>query len=282
MGVDYPGAVDMMLDPNHFGFSSNANLKIVDHCTGGDMDLTALHNNFLNSGKSAHFGIDRNGVVAQFISIYRGAGGNCCPNYDSAGNMVCSAFWVPLIQKYGNLNLCTLSIEHCNDVSNSLPLTPPQQDASNKLNLWLCKKFNLTPADIHSHASIDPLTRARCPGPGFNFQQLFAYINKELNVPDTSEQSIQEHFLSEFVEQNKYRAADNQIPLPPLFTGIYGVYEGLYKKGIELGGATSHEYEGVDFQNNPVTFMNFGSYRVGWTQHVGPRGIWGPTHIDLP
>jgi hypothetical protein len=180
MAVDYPGAIDMLL-PTSYSFNSVNPLKIVDHCTGGNMDLTSLHNTFLATMRSTHFGIDRNGNVAQFVPLNRGAGGNCCPDRDANGNLLCSSFWIPLLNQYGNLNLCTVSIEHCNDAQNSLPLTPAQQNASNKLNLWLCRRYNLGTLDIHSHASINPINKARCPGPAFNFQQMFTYINQQLS-----------------------------------------------------------------------------------------------------
>ena len=180
MSVDYPGAIDWIL-PDSYTFNSVDALKIVEHCTGGNLTLESLHATFLATERSTHFGIGRDGRVAQFVRLNRGAGGNCCPDKDNNGNFLCSSFWIPLVQQYGNLNLCTISIEHCNDSNNSLPLTSTQMEASNKLNLWLCQRFNLTTMDIHSHHSINPINKANCPGSQFSFDQLFNYINANIN-----------------------------------------------------------------------------------------------------
>jgi N-acetylmuramoyl-L-alanine amidase CwlA len=276
--VDYPGAIDMML-PTSYSFNFVVGKKIVCHCTGGDMDLQSLYNTFYSTMRSTHFGIDRNGAIAQFVPLSRGAGGNCCPDRDASGNLLCSSFWVPLVQQYGNLNLCTISIEHCNDSNNSLPLTTAQQKASNNLILWLCRRYGLTTDDIHSHKSIDPVSKPLCPGPAFDFNQLFTFINEQGKIVNTQEQSIQDHFLSYF---RMMQQKDSSFTLPPINTGIYQTYHDLYIKGIELGPATSYEYSSVDWGGLHVTCQDFGSYRIVWTPNVGPYGVYGPTHIALP
>ncbi len=172
--VDYPSAVDMSL-PTNYSFDSCAPLSIVVHETGGDMTLDAVHNTFLATERSTHFAIDQSGNVAQFVPLDRGAGGNCCPDKDANGNLLCDPYWFGYVQQYGNLNLCTISIEHCNNSTNSLPMSQAQTDASNKLILWLCQKFNLNINHIKGHNSINPKSKPDCPGT-FNFSQLAAYL----------------------------------------------------------------------------------------------------------
>src|SRR5262249_26572587 len=95
-----------------------------------------------------------------FVLESSGAGGNCCTEagYDP--------FWDQYLPKFGfDLNLCTISIEHCDpSLENNTPLTPAQKDASFKLVAYLAKKYGITASHIKTHVSIDPITRARCPG----------------------------------------------------------------------------------------------------------------------
>ena len=266
MSVDYPGAIDMIL-PDSYTFNSVAPLKIVDHCTGGDMDLTSLHNTFLATMRSTHFGIDRMGNVAQFVRLNRGAGGNCCPDTDTQGNYLCSAFWVPLVQQYGNLNLCTISIEHCNDSNNDLALTPAQQMASNKLNLWLCQQFNLTTNDIHSHASINPINKARCPGPMFDFTQMFNYINANLNGgsnPVFSDTLCIEVWNSFFQQQG------STLTLPPRDTGIFNSWRDQWKNHNNfLGCPLTPEYPVTLPNGNPGVAQNYAGGTCVWDNVKG-------------
>ncbi|MGH2510764.1 MAG: N-acetylmuramoyl-L-alanine amidase, partial [Ktedonobacteraceae bacterium] len=109
-----------------------------------------------------------------------GAGGNCCveAGYDP--------FWTPYVNTYGNLNLCTFSIENCDRaLDNSTPCPQAQIDASFKLVLHLAQKYHIAPDHIKPHSSIDPLSRAHCPG-NYPFADLIAYVQKggiAMNIP---------------------------------------------------------------------------------------------------
>src|SRR5260221_413041 len=179
--TDYPNAIDMSLATN-YSFDSCAPLSIVIHETGGGMTLDAGHNTFLATEKSTHLSIYQSGKVAQFVPPPRGAGGKFCLDKDTSGNLLCDAYWFGYIQQYGNLNLCTISIEHCNNSTNSLPMTQAQTDASNKLILWLCQKFNLNINHIKGHNSINPKSKPDCPGT-FSFAQLATYLQGGLMIP---------------------------------------------------------------------------------------------------
>jgi hypothetical protein len=196
MGVDYPGAIDMLL-PLNYSFDTITPLAIVQHSTGGDLTLDEIHNTFLATMRSTHFGIDRNGNVAQFVPLNRGAGGNCCPPDPTSSYASFDTFWNKFIPQYwpnmpGGLNRCTISIEHCNDSFQSLTMTPAQMDASNKLTLWLCQKFNIPTSNIKGHDSIDA---TNCPGKVFYstyWQQMLDYVNKGLSGVDKLEAFNQE------------------------------------------------------------------------------------------
>lgn len=174
--ADYPGAIDCFVDPSRVFVGQNSCEVIVLHGTGGanpDQTVQELGAYFASTPErtSVHYGIDRTGVVAQYVHEADGAGGNCCsePGYDP--------FWQPYLTKYGNLNLCTLSIEHENNDTNSLPLTDAQKQTSFKLVAYLCQKYHLDSSHIKTHASIAPIDRAHCPG-NYPFNDLQIYLQQ--------------------------------------------------------------------------------------------------------
>lgn len=174
MAADYPLATAHFV-PRSFMFDSNAQLIIVIHKTGGDATPEAVYRTFLasgNPGKSVHYAVGQDGTIWQFVPEALGAGGNCCtePGYDP--------FWTPYINQYGNLNLCTLSIEHCDPaLDNSTPLTAEQQDASFQLVAYLANKYGIAVSHIKTHASIDPRSRAHCPG-NYPMAELLQYVEQ--------------------------------------------------------------------------------------------------------
>lgn len=279
MGIEYPDAIDMFV-PIENTFSTVTPISIVVHCTGGDMTIENIYNTFIGDGASTHFGIGRDGRVAQYAHLNRGAGGNCCADKDASGNYICDPYWIPYIQKYGNLNLCTISIEHCNDINNSLPLTDAQLKATEKLQLWLCKKYGITTDHIKGHDTICPRNRNRDPGAAYPWKTILQYINDEGIVSNTyQDQAIKDHFLSWFTMMHNV----SKINLPATNTGIYTVYYNLYLNGVQLGPCTSYEYTSIDWSGKQITCQDFGSYRIEWVQRVGPKGIYGPTgSIPLP
>lgn len=246
MAVDYPGAIDMML-PLNYSFNAINPLAIVQHSTGGDMTLDAVHNTFLSTMRSTHFAIDRNGAIAQFVPLNRGAGGNCCP--DSSHDH----FWDSLIQQYSNLNLCTISIEHCNDSFQSLTMTPAQMDASNKLTLWLCQKFNIPSGAIKGHDSID---NTNCPGKVFYatyWQQMINYVNQGLQPQ---------------VNPNQRKAFETEWrsiqPQASVTSGIANAAWADYQNNIFHGPALTLEFPSVDWNGNPIIVQVTAGGRYEW------------------
>lgn len=172
--VDYPGAEEHFV-PRSFMFDSNAWKALVIHKTGGDATPQAVYNTFLasgNPGKSVHYAIGTDGSIWQFVPEALGAGGNCCVE---AGH---DPFWTPYVNTYGNLNLCTISVEHCDAaLDNSTSCPQAQVDASFKLVLHLAQKYHIAPDHIKPHSSLDPISRAHCPG-NYPFAELLAYVQK--------------------------------------------------------------------------------------------------------
>src|SRR6266699_3352821 len=116
---DYPDAIEYYVDRSRVFTNQNTHSAIVVHGTGGNPNQTAqqLGDYFRSNADmvSSHYGIDRNGVVAQYVQEQDGAGANCCimPGHDT--------FW----DQFGgdNLNKHTISVEHENDLTNSLQLS---------------------------------------------------------------------------------------------------------------------------------------------------------------
>lgn len=180
MSADYPAAQEHFV-PRSFMFNSNNPVSIVIHKTGGDATPQDVYNTFINSGnpgKSSHYAIGTDGTIWQFVPESLGAGANCCAEagYDP--------FWTQYVDAYGNLNLCTISIEHCDAaLDNATPLTPAQKAASFALVASLAKKYGIPASHIKTHASIDPQSRARCPG-NYPMDELLAYIQNGGNTTD--------------------------------------------------------------------------------------------------
>lgn len=287
MGSEYPDAIDMFL-PLSYTFSTVAPITIVDHGTGGDMTIEAMYRTFFATMRSSHFGIGRDGRVAQYVHLTRGAGANCCPDRDANNNPICDSFWLPYLRQYGNLNFCSLSIEHCNDSNNSLSLSDEQLLASQKLHLWLCNQYGIPIDHIKGHNTINPINKVNDPGRAFQWQEIFDFITSNGGVSLTAQdQAILDHFLAFFMGlEEKRKQSDptgTPIVMPRTNTGIFNTYAQLYKKGIQLGSATTDEYDSVTWSKQPITCQDFGSYRIEWIQGVGPLGIFGPTgSIPLP
>jgi N-acetylmuramoyl-L-alanine amidase len=175
---DYTDAVDYLVDESRVFIDQNSHSAVVIHGTGGNPSQTAQQlGDFFRvdpNMASSHYGIDRAGVICQYVLEKDGAAANCCikDGHDP--------FWDQFNGE--NLNIHTISIEHVNDSTNSLPLTQAQQDASDKLVAYLCHKYGIPSSSIKTHASIDPINRARCPG-NYDMDALRSFVDNGATQP---------------------------------------------------------------------------------------------------
>lgn len=178
MSADYPGAEEHLLDPIVM-FPTNAHKAIVIHKTAGDPTPASVYQTFKSSaqlprsdpnwGRSAHFAVGQDGSIWQLVPLAKGAGANGQPG----ANM--DSFWTPLLQQYGNLNTCTISIEHCDpSSSNQTALTSAQKKASFALVAWLCKQYGIDSSHIKPHNSISATT---CPG-NYPMSELIQFVKQ--------------------------------------------------------------------------------------------------------
>lgn len=198
MMADYPGAIDYFVNESRVFPGQNDHKAIVLHGTGGAADQTVeqLGDYFRSTSleTSVHYGIGRDGRIAQYVHESDGAGGN---GILDAGH---DPFWD---QYADNPNWHSLSIEHVNDSANSLPLTDEQKAASFKLIAYLCKKYSIPPENIKSHASLEPVQRASCPGPQYPWSELFDYL-KESQMQGYTSQSTDFNTYFEEVDLNHW------------------------------------------------------------------------------
>lgn len=191
MGREYTPAIDMFVDESRVfigsltNSSANKDLSIVLHGTGSPGNTVPTAQEialFFASNKdevSSHFVIGRDGTVVQCVSLKDGSGANCCVESGYDG------FWTPYLKKYNNLNLCTISIEHCNNIDNSLSPTREQLAASESLIKFLMQKYDIPTERIKTHASINPKSRAHCPG-NYPLQELIqAMATKQATISET-------------------------------------------------------------------------------------------------
>ena len=272
--VDYSLAQALFVDEQRTFIDALAGLSgdqlsIVIHKTGGTPSLSSLASFFQTdtNGANTHFGIDLDGSVGQFVLLKDGAAGNCCLE---AGH---DPYWDSYMAQYGNLNLCTISIEHI-DPTQDNSTTPPQAqlNASFALVKWLVQKFGIPLDHIKTHASLDPIDRARCPG-NYPMTDLLAHLRS--NVLSTNQQqAMHDRWASFFV---MFAKAINVNPLiPPVGTGIFNAWESLYLEGKQLGPATSYEYDSVDWGGNPIKCQDFGSCRIEYYYTTGVWHAYGP------
>src|SRR2546430_2762917 len=147
---------------------------IVNHGTAGGSSAEAIGNYFATStvDASSHFVIGQDGTIVQGINVALAAW----------GNGIITAGHAPYIREDVNPNLYTVSIEHVKSATdNSNALTPIQAQKSFELIKCLCDTYGVPkrPGDanggIISHADLDPINRARCPGP-YDWNGLWNYL----------------------------------------------------------------------------------------------------------
>ena len=176
MSVDEPGAIPMFVDRQRVFIDQNDHTFLVLHKTASGGTAQDVAHFFANDPRmaSSHYVIGQDGTVVQVVQEVDGAAANCCLESGHAS-------FLPLGI---NLNVKTVSIEHCDPATdNSTPLTDAQKAASFRLVKHICERHNIPKrrstndgqGGIIGHNDIAPLSRARCPG-NYPWTELFAYL----------------------------------------------------------------------------------------------------------
>lgn len=248
---DYPGAEVHLLDPEVM-FSTNDHQAIVIHKTAGDASPAAVYQTFKRSaqlprsngnwGRSAHYAIGTKGEIWQMVPEAKGAGANGQP--DSSMD----PFWQPFVQRYGNLNLCTISIEHCDpSPRNDTPLTSQQKEASFRLIAHLTHKYAIPASHIKPHNSI---CRTGCPG-NYPMEELIQFVKTEEQETDMLQ------ITDPFAEENfKQTEENNGLRWHCISTNkdIFGGILGFYRR---IGGAPRLPLTGEQYDIPGVAYQLF-------------------------
>jgi hypothetical protein len=235
---EYPGSVDMFVDESRVFIGQNTHKYLVIHKTAGFETVEQLGNYFATTSEetSSHFGVGLDGSIAQFVHLADGAAANCCgANVNNYGG--------------GNLNLCTVSIEHIDPATDN-STTPPQEQltASFDLSKWICKKYGLTSKQVIGHNQIDPVNRARCPG---NYP--IVLLRKFIDMPDDS--TINESIVQIWNDCQYILGSLHGIP--PRDTVIFNAWRDELIAGRYRGVALMNQQPGVDFNGKSVTRQQF-------------------------
>jgi hypothetical protein len=248
--------------PDSFGpFVPGVPLWIVLHGTawpGGTATIIgnewAAVTNAGRVGAATHAIIDKDGSWVQGITFKDTAAGNSGA-FDSP-----RAAYLP----QGNLNLCTVSIEHCKyDASfNSDILTSAQQTTSFELVNALCEFLSIpkkvvtiedvSQGGIIRHYDCDQKNRPYCPGP-YPFQQLQDYLNG--GTPMFTNAACVD------VWNSTGMGSDDATRT----TGLFSYWRDQWANHKNfLGAPSTHEYPYTLIDGTKSVARNFGSNTVVW------------------
>jgi len=211
------------------------------HGTGSQGDPTAqnIANYFANpaSQVSAHYVVGRDGIIVQCVSEHDAAWAN---GVITAG---ADSWWSI------NPNLVTISIEHVNNVTNGLALTPQQQQASFTLIKHICQRWNIptrkadATGGITGHFSIDPVSRRDCPGT-YPWDGLFTFLGANTML-DIGNPVVANYF--KLVGTNRWQCKKNGCFLGGDILAFYQNVGNIGLNGITLLGLPiSNEEKALD------------------------------------
>jgi N-acetyl-anhydromuramyl-L-alanine amidase AmpD len=207
-------------DGNYFpNRDGNKPRYIVLHGTAGGTSAVGIGDYFKSTEGgsnpvSAHYVVGLQGEVVQCVNESDGAWSNGVITGASgvSGNGVGNGFHDSWWNSGVNPNLLTVAIEHVKSATdNSTQLTDAQKQASFTLVAHICQRhaIPMRKADAHGgitgHYAIDPVNRARCPGP-YPWDELFAFLGQGggeeqvvLNI-----QQVANYFVEDTQEQRWY------------------------------------------------------------------------------
>ncbi len=281
MITDYHGA-RLFLAPgkwfaNRYGYKA---AWIILHGTAGGTSAEAIAN-YLNGPtveSSVHYIVGTDGEIVQCVYEHDGAWGNGYVS-GSSGNpgipgdgIHHDAWWSPTL----NPNFLTISIEHCKPATdNSSTLTSAQQAASFALIKDICLRQHIpmraadSAGGITGHFSIDPINRARCPGP-YPWSALWSYLQGASTVIDLHNPAVAAYF--ELVNPTTWRCKATGFIIRDGILNYYQTMGGIGLNGLtELGLPLSNEIPLTDASGKSI---------ANSSQQLFERGIavWNPAH----
>lgn len=267
--VDYAKA---LWQPNTNYFPNTGKKSfIILHATAGGSSAQGIASYFQSTEGgpepvSSHYIVGQDGQVVQTIAEANGA---------YANGVVNNPNWT------SNPNYYTISIEHVKpDDANATPLTDAQKQASFALIKDICQRNGIGMYDaddttgITSHASIDPVNRARCPG-AYPWDELWAYLQKGGNgmLPNGWSDDGQTLKCGNYVVVRGFRA----YVLSKLLDGTW--------RGDDMPCENEHPADPMEYSNTglkPGTKQRFRYSTLEWNIDKGIfRAYNGPELIKL-
>lgn len=268
-----PFAIKRDINENNYDRGRNGHrvTAVVLHIAVGT--LAGTWSTFKNPDppKSAHFCVGKDGTIEQYVSIEDTAYGNGLgwtngEWHNPRGKPVKPAW--PDIQPGVNPNQYTISIEH--EGYDTEVWTPQMYEANNRLLQWIAGEVGLTYVPhrtLLGHCDIDPVDKAKCPGPNVNYERIAQDANPPVDSPERLE---------------ALRGVANAATLLPINTG-----SALYRcaQANSLGYPQTDEFEyaadgapyvGQVFQGGIVYAPKGDWSAVQWT----PKPAGGPVPAD--
>lgn len=231
---------------NNYFANSGRKYFIILHGTAGGTSALAIAQYFkstegTNNPVSSHYVVGLSGEIVQCVQERDGAWGN---------GVVNNPDWL------GNPNRYTISIEHVKPhTDNSDDLTLAQKQSSFELIKDICIRNNIgmheanNLSGITGHFAIDPVNRARCPGP-YPWDELWEFLQKGGKVLNTNQLAMYNAVWDSVLKNIACGPA-------PKGTGIYNNWLDLFIQGKFMGVPLSHEYISDDGNGNQVIFQQF-------------------------
>lgn len=205
---------------------------IVLHATAGGTDATAIGKYFQSTvggsnPVSSHFIIGQDGTIVQCVPIAQAAWAN--------GLLDNPRFAFP---PGVNPNYYTISIEHCKpSTDNSDSLTDAQAQASFQLVQAICDQYSIpkragdASGGIISHADLDSVSRARCPGP-YPWDELWAFLKGGANMLDLNDPVVSRYFTDG--GNGTWKVKSTGVILQGAILIFYRANNGLFYFGLPL------------------------------------------------
>ncbi len=248
---------------NSFDRSGVKATHLVIHGTAGGSDAHGTMAYMGANGVSTHFAISTDGTIVQGVNCNKAAWANAplnAPRLNFAHADI-------------NPNLWTVSVEFCKpDITNQVNITDAQKQSGFALIKMICETYGIPKKQgdgnggIISHADINSVDRARCPGT-FPWSDLMAFLKGGTPVAPNKNQII--------AAQQEWGSTASSFPnnvSPSYTTGIAAAWRDRYYRGQQLGGPTSDEvttdHDGksrIDWGGNTVIFQYFRYGHAEWS-----------------
>jgi len=167
-----------------------------------------------------------------------------------------------------NPNLYTISIEHVKpSTDNSDQITTAQKAASFQLVQAICDHYNVPkrPGDIFggiiSHADIDSVSRARCPG-HYPWGELWTFLKG--GQPPVVTPPSKYQIADAAAEWNSTAALFPGSAAPNYTSGISQAWRQRLYAGQRMGPPLTNEYDSTDWGGNAIKVQQFTNARCEW------------------